>query len=955
MLDFFLLFSYKSSFTVMSSKFLRNICRFSFILILVLFNSALFAYQNIFIKNYTKQEYGAASQNWSVEQGRNGYLYVANNVGLLEFDGVTWTLYPAPDGAVIRAVAVDKENRIFTAGYRELGFWVKNELGKLEYHSLKDEVKKYFTTNEEFWNVIVLDGKVYFQSFSGIYIYDYNSFTLIKPGGFINSMSDGGDRIFVNIMNKGIYQVEGSKIVPYLVTDYFNNKEIRFILSITKTQKLIGTSNEGLLYYDGQKTVLWVPEQTEYFKKNIINRGCITADGKIVIGTLLDGISVFNENGKLLFRFDKNNGLQNNTVLGVISDSNKDLWVSLDKGIDFISLTPDPSYSIIERSELGTVYSAAVYRNKLYLGTNQGLYCRPFPNSDEPFSLVAGTQAQIWDLKILDDRLFVNHNKGTFEIYNDDIHFTPIPGGFSIIKNPLKPNSLVQSTYSNIVFYKKENGDWKIEHVVYEFNDLIRFIEIDHLGNFWASQMYRGIFRLKFDSKDSLIYKHYYGAETFGKDHNIHVFKVENRIVFTTGEQLYTYDDLNDTIVVYHALNRKLDNYRKATRIVEAPGHRYWFITEKALGLFSIQGMDVKKLAEYPTALFHNQLMSGYENIVPAGPDEAILCLENGYAVLHPDSVSPASQISNRTLELREVVTSARNGQTESLPVERREITVQYNRNNIQLRFSFPFFSRNEVVYQSLVEGLDPRWSEALPKPIFSFKRIPAGSYTVKVKAVNDWGVSSREYNLRLTILQPWYFSTVAYISYILIVIAGLFLFRRAIILRIRKKESREREEKERELIQLRNDKLQAELSFKSSELASSTMAIIKKNEFLMNMKEFLRHQKEQLGSRYPDKYYDSMVQKIDGNMDSQDDWKIFEANFERAHEQFMKTLKETYTDLTPSDLRLCAFLRMNLSSKEIAPLLGISVRGVENHRYRLRKKLNLDNDSNLTEFIIKL
>lgn len=939
----------------MSRIFLLNSYRFFSILVLMLFNNALLAHQNVFIKNYTKQEYRAASQNWSVAQAPNGYLYFANNIGLLEFDGVTWTLYPAPEGAVIRAVAVDKENRIFTAGYRELGFWVENEFGQLVYHSLKDEVKSYFTTNEEFWNVIVSGDKVYFQSFSGIYIFDYKSFHVINQEGFINSMSDGGDRIFVNIMNQGVYQVEGTKLVPYLVTDHFNNTEIRFVLSINQTQKLIGTSNGGLLFYDGQKLFPWLPEQAEYFKKNIINRGCVTADGKIVIGTLLDGISVFSKNGQLLFRFNKNNGLQNNTVLGVITDSNKDLWVSLDKGIDFISLTPDPSYSIIERNEIGTVYSAAVYRNKLYLGTNQGLYWRPFSSSDEPFNLVAGTQAQVWDLKVLDDRLFVNHNKGTFEIHNDDIHFTPISGGFSIIENPLKPNSLVQSTYSNIVFYKKENGDWKIERVVYEFNDLIRFIEIDHLGNFWASQMYRGIFRLKFDAADSLIYKRYYGTATFGQDHNIHVFKVENRIVFTTGEQLYTYDDLNDTIVVYHALNQKLDYYKKATRIIGAPGHRYWFITDKALGLFNIQGTDVRKLAEYPTELFNNQLMTGYENIVPVGADEAILCLENGYALLHPDSVSPASQISKKKPELREIIASRMNGQAKSLPIGSQEIKLRYNHNNVQLRFSFPFFSRNKIRYQSLVEGLESKWSEPITTPIFSFKRLPAGSYTLQVKALNDWGVSSQVYTLHLTILPPWYRSTLAYITYILIITAGLLLFRRSIISRIRKKESRMREEKERELIKLRNEKLQAELAFKSSELASSTMAIIKKNEFLMNVKEFLRQQKEQLGSRYPDKYYDSLIQKIDGNMDSQDDWKVFETNFERAHEQFMKTLKETYTDLTPSDLRLCAFLRMNLSSKEIAPLLGISVRGVENHRYRLRKKLNLDSDSNLTEFIIKL
>jgi DNA-binding CsgD family transcriptional regulator len=229
------------------------------------------------------------------------------------------------------------------------------------------------------------------------------------------------------------------------------------------------------------------------------------------------------------------------------------------------------------------------------------------------------------------------------------------------------------------------------------------------------------------------------------------------------------------------------------------------------------------------------------------------------------------------------------------------------------------------------------------------------GHYTIKVKAINTWGESSQEHSTDLVILPPWYRSPLAFLGYFLIILAGLLIFRRSIITRTRQKESREREEKERELIQLRNEKLQAELSFKSSELASSTIAIIKKNEFLMDLKELLKDQKIQLNSRYPDKYYDQLVRKIDDNISSQDDWKVFETNFERAHEQFTKTLIDNYQDLTPSDLRLCAFLHMNLSSKEIAPLMGISFRGVENHRYRLRKKLNLDADTNLTDFIIRL
>ena len=925
------------------------------ILFLLLGNFHLFATNGLSPKNYTKQEYHAASQNWSVTQDSKGYLYFANNIGLLEFDGITWTLYPAPDGAVVRAVTVDKANRIFTAGYRELGYWERNELGRLEYHSLKKEVEENFTPNEEFWNVITSGDRVYFQSFSKIYIYDYQKFEIARPEGFINSISDGGDRIFVNIMDKGIYEISGTTISPYLVSDFFSNKEIRFILSLSQAQKLIATANDGLLFYDGQKLTVWNPEQNEYFRKNMINRGCISSDGKIIIGTILDGISVFDRTGNLLYRFNKGNGLQNNTVLGVLSDTNQNLWIALDKGIDFISFSPDPSFSLIERKELGAVYTAAVYRDKLYLGTNQGLYFRPFISSNEPFRLIPGTQGQVWDCKVIDDRLFVSHNKGMFEIFGDQVKFTLGSGGFSTVENPLKPNSLVQSTYSNLIFYTKENGQWRIERINYQFNDLIRFIEVDHLGNYWAGHMYRGIFRLKFDDRDSLVYNHYYGNQVFGKDNNIHVFKMEGRIVFTTGEKLYTFDDLKDTIVDYSAMNEKLGDYKKANRIIAGPEHHYWLITDQAYGLFRIQNSTVKIIKEFPARLFNQQIVIGYENILPLNASKALLCLENGYAILNADTISPASLISGKRPELRRFSVSGNNDQLIDLPLNDQEFRVHFNRNNLHLRFSFPFFSSDNIKYQSYIVGLDQRWTEPIDEPIFSFKRLPAGHYTIKVKAVNTWGETSQEYAVNVTILPPWYLSVVAYIGYFLAIVAGLVLFRQRIIAKTRHKESRNREEKEKELIRLRNEKLQAELSFKSSELASSTMAIIKKNEFLMEMKDILQNQKEQLGTRFPDKYYDTLVQKIDDNMSSQDEWKVFEANFERAHEQFMKTLQDNYSDLTPSDLRLCAFLRMNLSSKEIAPLLGISVRGVENHRYRLRKKFNLDADSNLTEFILRL
>ncbi|WP_064196538.1 MULTISPECIES: LuxR C-terminal-related transcriptional regulator [Emticicia] len=95
------------------------------------------------------------------------------------------------------------------------------------------------------------------------------------------------------------------------------------------------------------------------------------------------------------------------------------------------------------------------------------------------------------------------------------------------------------------------------------------------------------------------------------------------------------------------------------------------------------------------------------------------------------------------------------------------------------------------------------------------------------------------------------------------------------------------------------------------------------------------------------------IIKLIDNNIASGHDWQIFEQNFNRVHEEFFKKLLEKFPDLTPGDLKLSAYLRMNLSSKEIAQLLNITYRSVELKRYRLRKKLHLETEENLVEWLM--
>ncbi len=913
--------------------------------------------ENPVVKNFSKTDYNADNQNWSVAEDSAGIIYFANSKGLLEFDGISWKLYPSPNGNIIRCVAIDKNNRIYTSGYRELGYWERNQAGTLKYVSLTPLAEKYFIPNIEFWNIIPVGNKVYFHSFLQILVWEDNRIIPIQLPSFSNSMFLVNNKIITDLSD-GLYTIENNQLKSFITGPFFNQKQIRFLFQDENKKLIIGTASEGIFIYDSLNFNILNHEWNDYFIKNKINRASQSTNGNLVIGTILDGIIAFDKAGRMLFKLNTQNGLQNNTVLGLAIDKNQNIWQALDRGIDFITFRGKSSYTLHPVRDIGAVYTAAIFNGQLYLGTNQGLYYEKQGDPDDKFILMPQTQGQVWNCRIINGRLFVGHNNGTFVVSSQGLKkISAVNGAFAITPDQKMPGFLLQSTYSDIVSIDFSGNEPRWSKNLKNFNDLIQYIEVDFYGNIWAGHMHRGIYRLKLsENRDEVIKSVYYGeGSSFGKDHGIHPFKIEDRMVFATGEKLFTYDELKDTIVEYSDLNNQLGRFASAHRIFAAPNHHYWFVTNESIALFQIKDNAASLIKEYPASLFSHQLIENFENIIPLSEQEAILCLENGYAILNADQSESESLIKNKTLVLRNFITIDRRGNEDTLSSNSSSYTLRYNRNNALVKCSFPLFTTDKILFHAYIEGIDPAWRTPVALPVFKFERLPEGTYTLRVKATDLWGNESMTMDIKLLILPPWYFTIWAKIGYVLVILLSLLLFRKRVVDQTRRKERRKRDEKEKELIRLRNEKLQDEVSFKSQELANSTMLIIKKNEFLLDLKRILKSLKNHLESRFPDKYYFDLVKKIDDNIASRDDWKTFETNFERAHEEFIKKLRVGYPKLTPSDLRLCAYLRMNLSSKEIAPLLGISVRGLENHRYRLRKKMGLDVDINLSEFMMNV
>jgi len=247
------------------------------------------------------------------------------------------------------------------------------------------------------------------------------------------------------------------------------------------------------------------------------------------------------------------------------------------------------------------------------------------------------------------------------------------------------------------------------------------------------------------------------------------------------------------------------------------------------------------------------------------------------------------------------------------------------------------------------------------------------GEYVFQVKSIDPFRSESEIAEFTFNILPPWYRTIYAYIGYgfLCLILIGLIIWWIRIRIQISNKkerlkhiqEYRQKEQqflreslvKEKEIIKLRNDQLRSKMKHRDKELANQTLNLIQKNQYLLKLKDDFRELSADIKDSHHKSKIAKLVRSIDKEFDNKKQWELFEIAFDEVHEDFLKRLKEIHPSLTPSEMRLCAYLRMNISTKEIAPLMNISVRGVEISRYRLRKKLNLDRDSNLTKFIIEL
>lgn len=933
-----------------------------------------------YVQNYPKSAYLSGNQNWSIAKDKYGVLYFGNAQGLLSFDGKYWQQYKMPNRQIVRSVATDADGIIYTGGFGEIGYWSdKNK--RLAYTSLTSLIPRSHQLKDEIWKIYTLDKKVIFQSFSAIYIYENKKVSVVTAQQSLLFLHQIGRRFYAEVIGNGLFELTGNKLSPLKNNGTVIPKGILSILPYQNSSLLIGTSKDGLYVYNGEHfSPLNTPANT-FLKTYQLNNGTRIQNRYYAYGTILNGLIIIDEAGNIIQRINKSSGLQNNTVLSLYADQDQNLWAGLDNGIDRIELNSPLYFYFDKTGQFGTVYSSLIYKNNIYLGTNQGLFYSAWASGTGnlfntfDFKLIPNSQGQVWDLSLIDEQLFCGHNEGTFKVTGNQLeNISTVKGGWTIKKLNSNPDFLIQGTYNGLVLFKKDaGGSWKFWHKIENFGEPSRYVEQDARGDIWVSHAYKGLYKLGLspDLKRVTSIKTYDEKNGLPGDYNINIFTLENRLVFSSNAGFFVYDEISNRFTTYATLNKELGSFAGANKIIDAGSKKYWFINHGKMSLVRLLEPGKVQVDSSTFSVLDGRMVQYYENISKISDNIYLISVDDGFVIYNASENRIMKNPALPLVLIRKIEDITDTYHTISEFGDRdEEIEIPFGRNNIRISFALPWYRQAKIKFQYYLEGYSRQWSDWSPASQKDFTNLGQGSYVFKVRARISEGNISQVTEFRFTILPPFYASKLAFALYLIGLVCLLFVFKRLYEGKLKKDQQaisdklqaekeaflkKEAEATEKQIIKLQTEKLQAELAGKNRELANSAMSLVYKNELLQKLSQEIGKLKDGNGKPLAEEQLRKIQKVIDDGMNDERDWNLFERSFNEAHESFFKKLKANHPDLVPNDLKLCAYLRMNMSSKEMASLLNISLRGVEIRRYRLRKKLDVPHDKNLVEFLMEL
>ncbi len=851
---------------------------------------------------------------WGIDSAPNGIVYMAADKGLLEFDGSSWKTFKGSKG-FMRSLLVTNDSTIYTGSDLDFGVWQRDEYQAFTYRSLYPFQEVFQETIEEFWQVHSLGNDIVFVSSQNVYIYKDEQLVKIAAPAKIGKSWLVGNTLYVADEVKGLFSFDGFALKPIFNYPEQGRFQIEG-LSDLPTGLMLVTRDAGLmLYKDGDFKPLFPALSKQLAAAKVFSFERL-GHNQLAFGTVLKGLFITDLEGNILHQINKDKGLLNNTILSQHYSAYGQLWLGMDMGASSLALENDFSIFYDNRGEIGAAKTAFLQAPFLYVGTNQGLYYSDWEalnNAHEAFHfrLVPQTEGQVWTLAEVKGQLLMGHDKGLFKVVANSVaQIDSREGVWDILPYG---EHLLTGNYNGISIYTPRADSWAFQRKMPTIAGSCNQLRLGPDSLLWIHIPNYGLLNTALDQALNPTNKQFFSADSLpGED--LYLLATDASLQIHSDQWIHTYQPRTKTFLT-HPRNRE-----------ELPN-----------------SVAAQQLTQSATQLDDNYLF---------------LALQNGF-LLRQLVPNVPSTVAAETLLLRRI-TAFNTHEKQAIAANGN---IPYRLNNCSLEFTVAQAKR-KTFYQYKIDE-QPDWSEWTQNHRIELLGLSPGNHSLAVRA----RVGEEPTQIVLVDLQvdtPWHQSPLAYLCYLgllALAVYSVLRWRRtsleqqsaALVSQKQKALAAQAQQHEEKLQQIEQERLQTEyeevkqqLRNKTIELANKAKENEEKNRLLLTLKE-----KCEQGMANPSiskMSWKEMDRLLDAYLNTED--KTFEIQMDELHQEFLKKLKQRFPQLSRNDLRLCVYLKIGISSKEIADILNIQPSSFYISRSRLRKKLELGAEDKLYDFL---
>ncbi len=717
---------------------------------------------------FTPSEYKGHAKSTAIDQDQQGVIYIANENGVIVFDGSQWSVIELPGRGPATAIKVGPQGRIYVGGNKEFGYLEKTFSGSYYYVSLKDSLTSTPAALGRIRDIHCKDHQVFFVTKGYLFSYRNDVFQEMMTaheGGFFSYEAD--EKLYLWQFKRGLEAYYDHKFQPMPNGHKLANYIVRGVLPYDDHRLLIADLLQGLLLFDGIDIQPFPTAVDSDLKESQVYSVQKVNEGMYAIATRKKGVFVINQQGELLGNFTTAHGLPTNEILKVFLDAQKGLWLLSMNGIVRLEINGPVTFLSHRLGIDGTVQKMIRYEGKLYVGTSVGLYCLEEGTAPK-FRRVEQVKVGCYAMVQAADKLLVGGPYGFYMIHHDRLH--PITRDYVNIKDMISsqftPNLVIAGGSKGLMTLTLHGEQVRWMHIAggADYGKVYSLAE-DAEGNIWIA-VEKGLYRLSDRSLngDTLSFK---SVEKKAIPRGLDI--AHGRLYATkTGVYLVSQGTLwhcNKTInPIKYLYNKKLD--MRVAGLEEEPAGNLWIYADNA-GVFEYGIFDNGRYHWQNTQLL-TLCKSTFNDIYPEG--EIVWFGGPSGLIRYDKNVHLAGKAPNVLI----TGVKSKGDSSEMRMVENHRFSFQ--RNSLDFHFSIPsydYLENNE--YQYWLEGFDSYWSDWSRDNSVNYNNLWEGEYTFRLRAKDAYGNITGETLYQFTVLPPWYRSWFAYISYGLVIGLGLF------------------------------------------------------------------------------------------------------------------------------------------------------------------------------------